>query len=271
MEGWGKRTGQMAVVLLVGFLLGMMLRVNPPRVIPIHDDFMSLVVGLVLVIVISQFALPAYFGFRYLGRLPVKEEGGSVGRYRSESLSQAATAQISRRGKEPEREYRDSLFPFGVAGTFALLMAIPMLCVMAVFEFARPELILYAVLPAFLFVFCAPVACNYFPSPFQSRRTPLASYTGGGSIYLFHGSWPFFRLLVYQDDAEVRVMFHRFYIPYEAMAEFPNTVGFFSRGLLIKSDLPGVPSSIRFAGFGMKRMVRTVREARTKHLAERPA
>jgi hypothetical protein len=70
---------------------------------------------------------------------------------------------------------------------------------------------------------------------------------------------------------EVRVEFHRFFIPYESMADFPEKVGFFTRGLLIASDLPGVPSKIRFAGFGMKNIVEIVSEARAKFLARRKA
>jgi hypothetical protein len=70
---------------------------------------------------------------------------------------------------------------------------------------------------------------------------------------------------------EVRVEFHRFFIPYESMADFPEKVGFFTRGLLIASDLPGVPSKIRFAGAGMKNIVKTVSEARARYLAKRKA
>jgi hypothetical protein len=59
-------------------------------------------------------------------------------------------------------------------------------------------------------------------------------------------------------------MFHRFLIPYDKMEDFPEKIGFFSRGILIKSNLPEVPSGIRFQGFGMKKIVKVVKESRKK-------
>ncbi len=62
---------------------------------------------------------------------------------------------------------------------------------------------------------------NYRASPFQHNRRLRAAFTGGGSIFLFkflfNGSWPFFRLMVYEDALEVRVMFHRFLVPFGKM------------------------------------------------------
>ncbi len=271
MEPWGKRTARLAVVLLIVFLVGVMLLLLPLNSLPFRGDLTSLMFALVFVVAAGQLLLPAYFGFLYLGRLPVKEEGYSPGRYRTERAPQHATEQIRPRGISPETKYADSPFPFGIAGTFALSIAIPLLFVVAALGFAGPELVPYAIAPAFLLVFCAPVAYNYYPSPFQEKRSLLTSCTGGGAIFLFNGSWPFFRLMVYKDGVEVRVMFHRYFVPYDEMADLPDKLGFFSRGLLIKSDLPGVPSRIRFSGFGMKNLVRTVSELRAKHLAERRA
>ncbi len=123
-------------------------------------------------------------------------------------------------------------------------------------------------MPIFVLIFFGPVVYNYIPSRFQRERSVVASYTGGGSILLFRGSWPFFRLMVYEDGVEVRVEFHRFFIPYNEMADLPNKIGFFSRGVLIKSDLPGVPSGIRFSGFGMKKILKVLNEMRDKCLAK---
>jgi len=47
------------------------------------------------------------------------------------------------------------------------------------------------------------------------------------------------------------------------MEDVTEKVGFFSRGILIKSDLPAVPSSIRFKPFGEKKVSRTIIEAKT--------
>jgi hypothetical protein len=61
-------------------------------------------------------------------------------------------------------------------------------------------------------------------------------------------------------------MFHRFFIPYDKLEEIPDKVGFFNRGILIKSDLPDVPSSIRFSGFGMNKIIETINETRRKYV-----
>ena len=105
---------------------------------------------------------------------------------------------------------------------------------------------------------------NRIPSPFQKTRRVVASFTGGGGIFLFHGSWPFFRLLVYEDGLEARFMFHCFFIPYDRMAPLPEKAGFFALGLIIRSDLPGVPSRIRFFGFLLSKILDRIHEAREK-------
>lgn len=271
MEPWGKRTGQLAIVLLLVLFFGLAFGANPLRTMRVQGHLLSFLFAFFYVIVIGHFALLAYFGIRYLGRLPVKDEIYSSSRYRFQSMAQPAPAQLPRASTAPETKYKDSPFPFGVTGTFLLSFVVLLLPVAAVFGLAGPEFVPYAFLPAFLVIMCAPVAYNYCSSPFQDRRTLLASYTGGGSIFLFNASWPFFRLMVYEDGVEVRVEFHRFFIPYESMGDFPEKVGFFTRGLLIASDLPGIPSKIRFAGFGMKNIVKTVSEAKAKFLAMRRA
>ena len=124
-------------------------------------------------------------------------------------------------------------------------------------------------LPAFFIMFFGPIIYNTFPSSFQKERSIVRSFTGGGSISLFHGYWPFFKLMVYHDGLEVRAMFHRYFIPYENMDDIPGKVGFFNRGLLIKSNLPDVPSGIRFSGFGMKKIVAVVNETRNNYLTKK--
>jgi hypothetical protein len=152
-------------------------------------------------------------------------------------------------------------------GTFPLLIAVPLLFFFVAQEYWGLEAVgpLFAILV--LFILVAPTIFNYVSSPFQENRRLLASFTGGGSIFLFHGSWPFFRLMVYEDALEVRVMFQRFLIPYEKMEKIPRKISFFSSGLLIKSDLSDVPSRIRFSGFGMKKIVKNVSEARERFMA----
>jgi hypothetical protein len=87
----------------------------------------------------------------------------------------------------------------------------------------------------------------------------VASFTGGGSIFLFSGTWPFFSVIIYAVGLEVRVMFPRYFIPYEKMDDLPEKIGFFSRGLLIRSNLSGVPSGIRYQGFGMRKVLAVIK------------
>jgi hypothetical protein len=266
MEPWGKKTGQIAIILLIGVFIGFMFFVFPMKAVPLHDNTFSIVFLLFATVFIAQFALPAYFGVRYLSRLPVKGEYTGA-RYQSENISMRLENRISRESAMPQVSYKEALFPFGILGTFAVVLAGPMLFIFIGEKYVRPEFMPFLFGPFFLFIFLGPVLYNNIPSSFQKKRDIVASFIGGGSIFLFHGSWPFFRLIVYKDGLEVRVMFHRFFIPYEKMEDIPDKVGFFNRGILIKSDLSDVPSGIRFSGFGMKKMVEVVNETRSKYLA----
>ncbi|HTP66767.1 MAG TPA: hypothetical protein VMJ66_15350, partial [Geobacteraceae bacterium] len=222
-----------------------------------------------LTIAIAQFVLPAYFGYRYLGRLPTRDEPYSTAGYNPEQIARTLSERMNEgaAGRNSETRYKDSPFPFGIMGTFPLLIAVPLLLIFVMQKYGGPESA-GAVFPfVFLFIFVGPAVFNYLASPFQNNRRVVTTFTGGGSIFLFSGSWPFFRLIVYEDALEVRVMFHRFLIPYEKMADLPGKIGFFSTGILIRSDLPGVPSGIRFSGFGMKNIIRVINDARSAFLA----
>jgi len=232
---------------------------------PHSDGSFQIFFCVFFVIVMAQFGLPAYFGYRYLGRLPTKDDPYSTVHYNPSEI----TRTLSQRMVEGTAtlhgvtSYKDSPFPFGIMGTFPLLIAVPLLVMFTGQKYLGPESIALMFPVVFIFIFLGPAIFNYLSSPFQENRKLVTAFTGGGSIFLFSGSWPFFRLMVYNDALEVRVMFHRYLIPYEKMDDIPNKIGFFSTGILIKSDLPDVPSSIRFSGFGMKKMS----EARNSYLA----
>ena len=265
MEPWGKKSGQMATVLLICVFVGFMFFVFPTKAIPLHDNTFSIVFLVFAVVFVAQFIVPAYFGVRYLARLPVKEDYSSE-RYRPQGRSMITEERIYRERIAPQVRYKEALLPFGPIGTFALLLAVPMLIILIGQKYYGPEFMPFFFGPFFLFIFLGPVLYNNIPSSFQKERKIVASFTGGGSIFLFHGSWPFFRLIVYEDGLEIRFMFHRFFIPYDKMEDIPDKVGFFNRGILIKSDLPDVPSGIRFSAFGMKKMVEVVNQTRRKSL-----
>lgn len=269
LEPWGKRVGQAAIILLLTEIALFPLLIMPEFLqFPSTDGTFKIISYAFLTIAIAQFLLPGYFGLKYLNRLPTKEEPISTANYNQEQVTRGLSERMNERTADYNTaRYKDSPLPFGIMGTFPLLIAVLLLLMFVMEKYAGPDSIGLIFPFVFLFIFLGPTIFNYLPSPFQKNRRLLGSFTGGGSIFLFHGSVPFFRLMVYDDALEVRVMFHRFLIPYDRMEDIPNKIGFFSTGILIKSDLPDVPSSIRFGGFGMKKIVRVVNEARTAFVA----
>jgi hypothetical protein len=214
----------------------------------------------VAAVVLVQVGIPAYLGFRYLGKLAAAPAPGPV-------TPQSTPLSASHGSREST--YTDSPFPFGIVGTFVPMVLILILGTFTGVALAGPEIMPFIFIPLFFAVFIGPALFNRRMSPFERSRTLIDSFTGGGSIFLFHGSWPFFRLLVYRDALEVRVMYHRFLIPFDMMEELPETVGFFSSGIPIRSNLPGVPSCIRFNGFGSNRIAKSLHGAQQACLAGR--
>jgi hypothetical protein len=267
MESWGKKTGQIAIVLLIGVFLGFMIAMFPAKTIPLHDTTFSIFFIIFAAIFFAQLALPAYFGIRYLARLPVKDMNYVTRQYQSMTKSATTAERINTQGAVPQMTYKEALVPFGLIGSFIIILVSFFLIMFIIEKYAGMEFMPFIFIPFFLLIFIGPIVYNYIPSSFQAKRDIVASFTGGGSIFLFHGSWPFFRLMVYKDGLEVRFMFHRFFIPYDKMANIPDKVGFFNRGILIKSDLPDVPSGIRFVGFGMNKILEVVNKAKSNYLA----
>jgi len=240
-----------------------MVYVIPYQMVPAVGGGFPIILALFLAAASIQFLVPAYFGIRYLGRLPIDDASDTTGWKQVEDAGAAMADEID----VQQVKYKDSPFPFGVTGTMALVIAGPLPIIFVAETYLGPEILPLIIFPAFLFIFLGDVIYNFVRSPFERDRRLVASHTGGGSIFLVHGSWPFFRLMLYDDGLEVRFMFHRFFIPYDRMDDVPEKVGFFNRGILIKSVLPGVPSGIRFSGFGTKKIVREVRELRAKYIA----
>jgi len=258
----GKQAGQLAIVLLIGLCAGLFYFIFSDDTFPFPDSAFPMIPIVFFVIFSAQFGLPAYYGIRYLQRLPVKQSCVGEERFGPESITRSLDGKKGRSDTASKTEYKDALLPFGVFGTFALLIAVPLCLFFAIEKYWDLEKAGFLLMPTILLILFGPVAYNHLPSRFQKQRNVVASYTGGGSIFLFNASWPFFRLMVYDDGLEIRTTLHRFFIPYDKMDDFPKKVGFFSRGLLIKSKLPGVPSGIRYQGFGMKKIVQVVAERR---------
>lgn len=248
---WGRRLGQISLVLALAAMAGSSGSIGIPEF-----RRMQMVFALVM------FGIPTVFGVLYLGRLPVKSDGFIVDppdpNGGLSNLVDGDAPSSSPLVPGEAEKYHDSLVPFGLIGTIGA-MALGML---AVFVLADqylnqvPELMF----PAFLLVFLSLIAANYLPSPFQRKRKLIASFTGGGGTWYFNGSIPFVRLMVYADGVELRIALQRYFIPYKKMSPPEKKASFFSTGLVIDSDLPGVPSRLKFVGIGMAKIVKTVRE-----------
>ena len=227
---------------------------------PVEDQVGKIFYTIFFVIFFAQFEIPAYFGIRYLERLPVIDDE-VIDRFDPENVTKKIDKNID---QSQRKKYKDSVFPFGILGTIALIIALGMIPSFAFERFTDSDNSGALFFPAFVFIFFTPIIYNFFPSPFQEERETIACFTGGGSIFQFNGSWPFFRLIIYEDGIEIRVMLHRFFIPYNEMGEIPDKLGFFNRGILIESNLPEVPSGIRFSGFGMNKIVKILNLNKTE-------
>ncbi|MBE0618618.1 MAG: hypothetical protein IH608_11945 [Proteobacteria bacterium] len=271
MRPWGRTLGQFGIVTLLGLFVGCAGVVLATAIGPFLRGIPAVFLAVAVVLFAAQLAVPAFFGIRYLGRLPVSGPRGAEDRFGPKGTAASLQAR-EQCGPAPTGEvYEDALLPFGIVGTFALLLGGPLVLGFAVAGGAGPDWLPWSVVAVLLLVFLLSTAYNFVSSPYQEGRRVVATFTGGGSVFLFNGSWPFFRLLVYHDGLEVRVMLHRFFVPYDGMDELPQKVGFFSRGLLIRSDLPGVPSRIRFQGFRMKKVLHLARDLQRRFNQERGA
>jgi hypothetical protein len=249
MKPWGKKTGQIGIALFVGsfIILGGfgMITASPIKELIIEQPLIIVFFSFISLIFLAQFAIPAYYGIRYLGRLPVNDSDfiKEPVEYGNSSYDSSHDAQSA-----PEKKYRHSPFPFGAGVTFIFLFLPGFFIIMLTFTLAGPVYAPIGFIPLILIIFIAPMIYNNLASPFQKERVLIKSFTGGGSISLMNGSTPFFRMLIYGDGIEIRVMFNCYFIPYDKMDDIDEKAGFFSSGILIKSDLPDVPSRIRFNG-----------------------
>ena len=185
----------------------------------------------------------------------------------SDYISKGTDHEVSMECPTIQHKYKDALFPYGLIGTFALFFCIAAVSIGINIFFGEPHLRPFFILILILAILSS-VAYNFVSSPFERARSLIASCTGGGrtlQTFQFRGTWPFFRLMVYGDGVEVRVMFHRFFIPYDKMDDLSSVTWFFSEGLYIESDLRDVPSSISFYGIIMRKVLEAVDENARKY------
>ena len=166
-----------------------------------------------------------------------------------------------------QHKYKDALFPLGLLGAFALFFNVIAVSIGIVLFVGDPHLVPFSI-TVIIFLCLSAVLYNFVSSPFERARSLIASCTGGGrtlQTFQFQGTWPFFRLMVYEDGIEIRVMFHRFFIPYDKMDNLSSETWFLGEGLYIESDLRDVPSSITFCGFRMRKVLKAVDESARKY------
>ena len=212
------------------------------------------------VLVAMQFLVPAYFALGYLQRLKqVLVDETILGRPGASSPAVPGVPGDT-------DKYCHALLPFGIYFNFFVIMGAGILLFFLGRHFIEGLGGTGFFLPFFV-LFFGPIIFNYLPSPFQKQREVIEQVTGGGSIFMLNGSWPFFRLLVYADGIEIRFFLHAWFIPYAKLESISLKRMFVTRNLLICSDLPGVPSRIRFASFRKEALLARIEACRQAHLA----
>jgi hypothetical protein len=169
---------------------------------------------------------------------------------------------------EPKENYSEALVPFGINWTLIILIVITIAVLFVAIKAAGPYSAPNIFVPILFALFIGVSAYdNFFPSSFQKKRDVIASFYGGGSIGFFNtGTAQSFKLLVYKDGLEIRVLLHRFFIPFEKIKEISAVGSFLNRGILIKSDLPSVPTEIRFNKLAIQKVIQSINEAKSKYL-----
>jgi hypothetical protein len=265
---WSKKLGQLAVILLAAVFIGSLLLVFPADAIPSNGYDISTIHVALIAVLVALFVVPAYWGVRYLERLPGKDEVYSYHRVESEYLSKVTDDEVGSECPTIQHIYQDAIFPYGLIGNFAVFFCVIGISMGMVILVGDPHLTPFFILILILAVLSS-IAYNFVSSPFERARSLIASCTGGGKTTLrtfrFRGTWPFFRLMVYGDGVEVRVMFNRFFIPYDKMENLSSETWFFIEGLYIESDLRDVPSSISFYGIIMRKALEAVDENARKY------
>jgi hypothetical protein len=257
---WGQLAILLIVVLLAALTYWMMWL--PGRIVPGRptgpDTWPEMIWTAACVLVSLQFFVPAYYAFGYLQRMKKALEDGMVGDWTAPSMPVHPV--------EDEKDlYCHALLPFGVHITFIVVLCAGLFLFLLLRHLADGTGMHLVFLPIFLIIFGGPILYNYIPSPFQKKRQAVEIATGGGSIFLLNGSWPFFRLLIYADGIEIRFFLHAWFIPYPRLESVTLKRNFLSKALLICSDLPKVPSRIRFFSLRKKDLLARIEACRQRH------
>ena len=182
-------------------------------------------------------------------------------------------------GKIPG-SYEYSPLPFGIVGNLALITA-PFLIVffgafimMGEGYVTTGKIMLCSVPFFFIVAMVGPVMYNYVSSPFQKDRKIIDSFTFGGSMSSsfmgFPGaSYPYFRLILYQEGLEIRFMFCCYFIPYDKMKESKLDLGYPAIWTMpTPSELPMYIYLFSRRASRLKKIIDLINEQRDRYLAE---
>ncbi|MGD8366115.1 MAG: hypothetical protein PVG78_00620 [Desulfobacterales bacterium] len=145
------------------------------------------------------------------------------------------------------RQYPDSLFPFGIGASFVATLLVLLLggaLAGLVFEpflarkgFEQGGGILLLVIV--LVILVGPIFYNRRMSRFERGRTPLVVIDYLGIIQGLRGA--FIRLLLYDEGLEIRAFYHRYYIPFDKIDAVSIERIRIGKRLAIKTPIPGAP------------------------------
>jgi len=150
-----------------------------------------------------------------------------------------------------DKQYSDSIFPFGIGASFFSALAIMMFAgVIAGFLLGDKQdfrqLGGIPLLIIFLSLLAGPLLYNRKKSRFQVNKVILEKFDGIGTIQGLRGA--FFRLLLYEQGVEIRAFYHRYYIPFTKINTASIEKGYFNNRLNIVTGISGVPEYIVSSG-----------------------
>ncbi len=159
-----------------------------------------------------------------------------------------------------KKEFSESLFPFGIGGSFLALLfilvaggAAVQVLVLELFGARLPGAAVLLVIVMVMLV--GPWLYNRRPSRFQEGREVLRILDGFGTVPGLRGA--FIRLLLYSDGLEARVFYHRHFVPFSGNPGFSLSGG----GLRTATEVRGFPEVITMSDTPLKEFHRELAAA----------
>jgi hypothetical protein len=148
------------------------------------------------------------------------------------------------------REYSDSLFPFGIGASFIISLLALLLAGSLIGVFLGPFLVQKGfeqgggiiLLIIVLVIMVGPIIYNKRISRFEKERTALKIIDHFGMIQGLRGA--FIRLLLYEEGLEIRAFYHRYFIPFGKIDGVSIERLLFDKRINIKTTITGVPEFI---------------------------